>query len=70
LAFFLQSPNGNQRLFLISRLKHTDSHWTNLHITKLLTQSNITYALPAFAGQLRSGNLSNLSCFFRRFCSL
>jgi len=52
---------GNQRLFLLSELKNQRLTLDSLHIIYLaLILSKITYALPAFAGQLSVMDLARV----------
>jgi len=58
---------GNQRLFLLSQLKNRGLTLDSLHIIYLvLIQSKITYALPAFAGQLSLMDLARFDALARK----
>jgi len=58
---------GNQRLFLLSQLKNQGLALDSLHIVyQAIIQSKITYALPAFAGQLTNMDITRFDAIARK----
>jgi len=58
---------GNQRLFLLSQLKNQGLALDSLHIVyQAIIQSKLTYALPAFAGQLTAMDITRFDALARK----
>ena len=58
---------GNQRLFLLSQLKSQGLALDSLHIVfQAIIQSKLTYAFPAFAGQLTAMDITHFDALARK----